>query len=79
MVVESMLTLGVVQIDLGDNTARIHRKKAKLRARGNLRGESRTAQLRRRQSRPILGPKILTIQLTSDGLLRICFTPSDST
>ncbi|KAL1411390.1 Ribonucleases P/MRP protein subunit pop1 [Vanrija albida] len=37
------------EIDLGDNTARIHKKKAKLRARGNLRGESRTAQLRSRQ------------------------------
>ena len=32
---------------------RIHRKKAKLLAKGNLRGESRTEQLRRRQRRSL--------------------------
>lgn len=38
-----------LQIDAGDPTVRIHRKKAKLRARGNLQGQSRTEQMRARQ------------------------------
>ncbi|KAL7422007.1 Ribonucleases P/MRP protein subunit pop1 [Cryptotrichosporon argae] len=37
------------EIDPSDPTVRRHRKKAKLLRRGNLRGESRTAQLRKRQ------------------------------
>jgi ribonuclease P/MRP protein subunit POP1 len=37
------------QIDAGDRTVQIHRKMAKLRAKGNLRGQSRTEQLRARQ------------------------------
>ncbi|BEI85520.1 hypothetical protein CcaverHIS002_0509210 [Cutaneotrichosporon cavernicola] len=37
------------EIDPGDMTDKIHRKKAKLRARGDLRGRSRTLQLRARQ------------------------------
>ena len=41
--------LSSYQIDVSDNIAKIHRKRAKLRRKGNLRGESRTAQLLRRQ------------------------------
>ena len=37
------------EIDAGSTIAKVQRKKAKLRARGNLRGESRTAQLLKRQ------------------------------
>lgn len=38
-----------LQLDPADPGVRIYRKKAKLRARGNLRGQSRTEQLRARQ------------------------------
>ncbi|GMK55217.1 hypothetical protein CspeluHIS016_0202730 [Cutaneotrichosporon spelunceum] len=38
------------EIDPGDMTVKMHRKKAKLRARGDLRGRSRTIQLRARQA-----------------------------
>lgn len=37
------------EIDPGDMTVKMHRKNAKLRARGDLRGRSRTLQLRARQ------------------------------
>jgi hypothetical protein len=40
----------ITQIDPGDNIAKLHRKRAKLRAKGDLRGVSRTEQLLRRQS-----------------------------
>jgi len=46
------------EIDAGDRTVQIHRKKAKLRAKGNLRGQSRTEQLRARQRRL---PHVLTM------------------
>jgi hypothetical protein len=45
------------QIDPGDNIAKLHRKRAKLRAKGDLRGMSRTEQLLRRQSgSPFISP-----------------------
>lgn len=46
--------LSSAQIDPGDNIAKLQRKKAKLRARGNLKRESRTEQLLKRQRKSTL-------------------------
>ncbi|GFZ46872.1 hypothetical protein JCM24511_04092 [Saitozyma sp. JCM 24511] len=44
-----MRSRAAAEIDPGDNIAKLHRKRAKLRAKGDLRGVSRTEQLLRRQ------------------------------
>lgn len=58
------------QIDPGDNIAKLHRKRAKLRAKGDLRGVSRTEQLLRRQSGSAFTPPWLDDLRTSTYLRR---------
>lgn len=56
----------MIQIQPGDNIAKLHRKRAKLRAKGNLRGQSRTEQLLERQ-RKLSENCLLPNELTGQG------------